>query len=324
MNQRTILLTACAACLTVTTAMPVTTAEPPKAAAVADKPVATTAPADDAPAGGRVGYLYLVSGDVTDAVVKAAGITGHEGRSGPRVGTWHDIKGMDVIKPGALDALEKGEFDMLLAWTLQCYPNAETWKNHLGLDSTPAVLAFAGSKNNPRFRLVWQTSIWPVGKEPKDGPRTFDVAATRGRALREPLAELDKLVDDINAAIGRRVVVISPAGEATLKLVEMVADGKFPGITDPADLWIQYNMHSNRHVLVLMALCNVGTMYGVSPLGLEPDFTGLTYGGGGKGPGARPVAGITDEQMRILQKIAFDTLSSCPRSGFPQAAPAAR
>lgn len=297
------------------------------AAPVAEKPVAAlpdgTGPAADRPAGGRVGYLYLVNGAVTDAVVKAAGITGHEGRGGPFVGTWHDIKGVDAIQPGRLDPLERGEFDMLLAGTLHCYPNAETWKNHLGLDSTPAAFATLGSKNNPRFRLVWQTYIWPVGKAPKDGPKTLDVAATKTRASREPLAELQKLCDAINENLGRRVMVISPAGQATVKLVEMVADGKFPGITDPADLWTEFNMHSNRHVLALTAFCNVGAMYGVSPLGLKPDFTGVGYGGGGKGPKPASMEGITDEQMAILQQIAFDALSTCPQSGFPQAAPAA-
>ncbi|MFM7674429.1 MAG: hypothetical protein ACKO5F_02320, partial [Synechococcus sp.] len=107
----------------------------------------------------------------------------------------------------------------------------------LGLDdSTLAGFAALGVKNNPKFRICWQTYIWPVGKEPKDGKKTLDVAATKKRAAREPLKELEKLVDAINEKHGRKVVLISPAGEATLKLVDMVADGKFPGITDPADL----------------------------------------------------------------------------------------
>lgn len=295
--------------------------EPAGATAVADRPGAGT----NASAGGTVGYLYLVNGAVTDAVVKAAGIEGHKGVGGPYVGTWHDIKGIDAIQPGRLTPLERGDFDMLLAGTLHCYPNAETWKNHLGLDSTPAVFAELGSKNNPRFRLVWQTYIWPVGTAPKGGPKTLDVAATKTRAAREPLGELQKLCDEINAKLGRRVMVISPAGQATVKLVELVADGKFPGITDPADLWTEFNMHSNRHVLAVTAFCNVGAMYGVSPLGLKPDFSGVGYGGGGKGPGAASMEGITDEQMKILQQIAFDALSTCPQSGFPQAAaPAAQ
>jgi len=104
--------------------------------------------------------------------------------------------------------------------------------------------------------------------------------------------------------------------EATIKLVEMVADGKFPGITDPADLWTEFNMHSNRHVLALTAYCNVATMYGASPIGLKPDFSQVTYGGGGKGPGIQSMEGITDEQRAILQKLAWDMVSKYPYAGI--------
>ena len=268
------------------------------------------------PAGGRVAYMLLVNGAVTDAVVNAANIEGHSSVAAPYIGTWHDIKGMDGIQPGRLDRLERGEIDTLLIGTLSCYPNAEAWNNHVGLDSTPAGLAAFGTKNNPKFRIVWQTYVWPVGQAPKDGKKTLDVAATKKRAASEPLKELEKLVDAINEKHGRKVVLISPVGEATIKLVEMVAEGKFPGITDPADLWTEFNMHSNRHVLALTAYCNVATMYGVSPLGLKPDFSKVAYGGGGKGPGIQSMEGITDEQRAILENIAWETVSKYPYSGI--------
>ena len=141
------------------------------------------------------------------------------------------------------------------------------------------------------------------------------MAATKQGSAGEPLKELEKLVDTINAKHGRQVVLISPVAVATMKLVEMVADGKFPGITDPADLWTQFNMHSNRHVLALTAYCNVATMYGVSPVGMKPDFSKVSYGGGGKGPGAQSMEGITDEQRAILQNIAWETVSKYPYTG---------
>jgi formylglycine-generating enzyme required for sulfatase activity len=130
------------------------------------------------PAGGRVAYMLLVNGAVTEAVVKAANST----------------------------------------------------------------------KNNSQFRIVWQTSVWPGGQAPKDGKKTLDVAAMKKRAATETLNELEMLVDLINEKHGRKVVLISPVGVATIKLVEMVAEGRFPGLTDPADLWTD-TMHSNRHVL---------------------------------------------------------------------------
>lgn len=276
------------------------------------------AAAQQKPAGGRVAYMLLVNGDVTDAVVKSANIEGHKTVSPPYVGTWHSfVQGMDSIQKSRLDGLERGDFDTLLIGTLVCYPRADAWKNHLGPeDSTLSGLAALGARNNPKFRICWQTYIWPVGQTPKDGKKTFDVAATTKRAAAEPLKELENLADLINEKHGRRVVLISPVGQATIKLVQMVADGKFPGITDPADLWAEYNMHSHRHVLALTAYCNVATMYGISPVGLKPDFAKVTYGGGGKGPGIQSMEGITDEQNAILQRIAWETVSQYSHTGI--------
>ncbi|GDY22112.1 hypothetical protein LBMAG56_34590 [Verrucomicrobiota bacterium] len=270
------------------------------------------------PAGGRVAYMLLVNGAVTDAVVKAANIEGHKSVDAPYVGTWHGfLKGMDSIQKGRLDPVEQGKIDVMLIGTLNCYPNAETWKNHLGPDdSTLAGFAALGVKNNPKFRVVWQTYLWPRGQAPKDGKKTLEVAATKKGAAGEPLKELEKLVDAINAKHGRQVVLISPVAVATMKLVEIVAEGKFPGLTDPADLWTEFNMHSNRHVLALTAFCNVATMCGVSPVGLKPDFSKVTYGGGGKGPGIQSMAGITDEQLAILQRIAWEVVSQYSHAGF--------
>jgi hypothetical protein len=274
--------------------------------------------AAEKPAGGRVAYMLLVNGAVTDAVVKSANIEGHKSVDAPFVGTWHSfVKGMDQIQKGRLDPLARGEIDVMLIGTLKSYPDAEAWKNHLGPDdSTLAGLAALGAKENPKFRICWQTYIWPVGQTPKDGKKTLDVAATKKRAASEPLNQLEKLVDAINERHGRKVVLISPVGDATIKLVEMVAAGKFPGITDPADLWTEFNMHSNRHVLALTAYCNVATMYGVSPVGLKPDFSKVTYGGGGKGPGIQSMEGITDEQQAILQNIAGETVSKYRHAGI--------
>jgi len=104
-----------------------------------------------------------------------------------------------------------------MAATLAWHPNAELWKNHLGLeDSALAGFAALGVKNNP----------------------------------------------------------------------------KFPGITDPADLWLEFNMHSHKHLLALTAYCNVATMYGISPVGLNPSFKGISYAT--KGGKAHFMDGITD------------------------------
>ncbi|MSR55792.1 MAG: hypothetical protein EXS09_21320 [Gemmataceae bacterium] len=271
------------------------------------------------PEGARVAYMLLVNGAAADAVVKSANIEGHKSVDSPYVGTWHSfVKGLDQIQKGRLDPVEQGKIDVMMIATLACYPNAETWKNHLGLeDSTLAGFAALGVKNNPKFRICWQTYIWPVGQERKDGTKTLDVAATKKRAAGEPLKELEKLADAINEKHGRKVVLISPVREATLKLLDMVVDGKFPGITDPADLWLEFNMHSHKHLLALTAYCNVATMYGISPVGLNQSFKGVTYATKGGKP--HLMDGITDEQNAILQRIAWETVSKYRLAGIASA-----
>jgi hypothetical protein len=268
------------------------------------------------PEGARVAYMLLVNGAAADAVVKSANIEGHKSVAPPYVGTWHSfVKGLETIQKGRLDPVEKGDIDVMMIATLAWHPHAELWKNHLGLeDSTLAGFAALGVKNNPKFRVVWQTYLWPAGTEPKDGKKKLDVAATRKRAAPEPLNALEKLVDAINEKHSREVVLISPVREATLKLLDMVVDGKFPGITDPADLWLEFNMHSHRHVLALTAYCNVATMYGISPVGLNPSFKGITYATKGGKP--HYMDGITDEQNAILQRIAWETVSKYRHAGL--------
>jgi len=275
--------------------------------AVAEKPVAAK------PAGARVGYTLILFG-CEDTVVKAAGIDMHKTLGGPYLGTWHDMMGQKKIGPGRLDGLERGDFDMLLLATPHCYPDAGAWAGQLGLDSTPAILCAAGIKNNPNFRLVWQSYYWP-----RTEPRG-DKKALVWKPRQEPpdgLRALEKLTDQINAKHGRKVMVISPVEEAVCKVIEMVAAGKFPGITDPVELWVDGDMwRPGSHLRTLFAYCNVATMYGVSPIGLNPDFSSLKWSGGKSVPTAfNDLAPITEEQRKILQQIVWDTVSNYPYSG---------
>ncbi len=289
---------------------PVTPAVNPPAVPPTTRPV--DPPVRVKPAGGRVACVLLVNEAVTEAVVKSANVQGHASVAAPYVGAWvHFVRGLDQIPKGRLDPVERGEIDVMIIGTLMCYPNAEIWSNRLGPDdSTLGAIAALGVKNNPKFRIVWQTYFWPRGEEPKGGKKTLDVASAKAVATSAPLKDLEKLVDAINAKHGRQVVLISPVDLATRKLVEMVAGGKFPGITDPADLWAEFNMNSHRHVQALTAYCNLATMYGVSPVGLKPDFSNVGYNGGVSG--MQSMEGITDEQNAILQKIAWETVSQYP------------
>jgi hypothetical protein len=275
-------------------------------------------PAPAKPAGARVGYMLILFG-CEDAVVKAAGIDMHKTLGGPYLGTWHNMIGQKGIQPGKLDGLERGDFDMLLAATPHCYPDAGNWAGAVGLDSTPAILCAAGVKNNPNFRLVWQSYYTPH-TEPRGDKKVLHWKPRKDSP--DGLLALEKLTDQINEKHGRKVMVISPVEEATCKLIEMVAAGKFPGITDPGELWGPWTRSHDpmwrpgSHLRTLFAYCNVATMYGVSPIGLNPDCSSLKFGGGKTFPEAfNDLAPITEEQRKILQQIVWDTVSNYPYSG---------
>jgi hypothetical protein len=289
------------------------TAEPAGAAAVADKPAAA-APGEAKPAGVRVAYSLVIWDREMEAVVKAAGIEGHTVVKGPGLGTWHDIKGRKTLRPGAFDGLERGDCDTLLVATPSCYPSKETWAGQLGPDSTPALICDAGVKNNPKFRLVWQTWFWAV-PDRKDAKKLNMPLDNPG--VVERLRGLEQLVDEINQKHGRQVMVVSPAAQATIAFVRMVDAGTFPGITDPATLWNDVSMwQPGSHVRSLVQYCNLATMYGMSPIGLEPDFSAITFGGGKTPKGSfKDLAPITDEQREILQRLAWETVTGFPASG---------
>ena len=281
--------------------------------ASAEKPVAAK------PSGVRVGEMLIFFGcesTVASSLVKAAGIEGHQWLGGPFIGTWHDIRGEKTLQPKRMEPLERGDFDMLLLATPHCYPSAETWSGHVGLDSTPALLCDKGVMNNPRFRLVWQSWYWP--------PYRKNTTVLEWKQRKDPpagLLALEKLVDKINEKHGRKVMVISPVEEAVCKLIEMVDAGKFPGITDPSKLWFEGNMWvPGSHLRTLFAYTNVATMYGVSPVGLNPDFSTLKWGGGKSAPtdpkSFADLVPITEEQRKILQQIAWETVSKYPYAGI--------
>ena len=268
------------------------------------------------PAGVRVGHM-LIFFECENTVVKAAGIEGHKWLGGPYIGTWHDIKGEKGLQPKRMEPLERGDFDMLLLATPHCYPDAEAWAGHVGLDSTPALLCDKGVTKNPKFRLVWQSWYWP--RTERKGDRKVLSWKPR-KDLPAGLVALEKLADQINTKHGRKVMVISPVEEAVCKVIEMVDAGKFPGITDPVELWVDGDMWKpGSHLRTLFAYTNLATMYGVSPVGLNPDFSTLKWGGGKSAPtdpkSFADLAPITDEQRKILQQVAWETVSKYRHAG---------
>ena len=277
-------------------------------------------PARQAPAGLRVAYALMSNGAEVDAIAKAANIAGHRATDAPYFGTWHGFVkgGKEGIPERAQKQIAGGGIDALTVATWTWAPNEETWHKHVGLDSALAGVAELGLEKNPNFRLCWRAFLKPATV--KKGDTVIpDFAQTR-KTLEKETKDLEAHVDLINKKHGKRVVLIVPHAQAGLALVDVVAAGKCPGITDPAELWMKeeaFNMNVHRHLRALAAYCDFAVIYGVSPEGLKPSFKGLTYKS--KGGAEHSMEGITDEQHAILQKIAWETVSKYPYAGIPKA-----
>jgi hypothetical protein len=278
---------------------------------VAGKPVEEPkTPAKTSPVGLRVAYTLMSNGAEMEAIVKATNIAGHKQANAPYFGTWHGFVGggREGIPEKAQKLITSGDIDVLTVATWTWAPNRETWHDHVGLDSALAGVVELGLQKNPNFRLCWRAFLKPqtIKKESIVIP---DFVATR-KTLERDSKDLETLVDVVNKKHGKQVVLIVPHAQAGLALVDVVSAGKFPGITDPAELWMKeeaFNMNVHRHLRALAAYCDFAVIYGVSPEGLKPSFKGLTYRS--KGGTDYSMEGITAEQDAILQRIAWETVS---------------
>src|SRR5206468_11202090 len=73
----------------------------------------------------------------------------------------------------------------------------------------------------------------------------------------------------INEKAGRTAVVIVPAGDAVVKLRELVAAGKVPGITKQSELFTDTIGHGQGPIVLLTSYCNFACITGRSPVGLK-------------------------------------------------------
>ena len=89
-----------------------------------------------------------------------------------------------------------------------------------------------------------------------------------------------------------------PAGDAVVKLRARVRAGRFPGITRQPGLFRDSIGHGLGHVMAPADRCDFAAIYRMSPEGHPV-----------------PERGITPGQHRILQKLAWDTVSGYAYTG---------
>lgn len=222
--------------------------------------------------------------------VKEYQLAGTQGIGGSRViQHWDKDKGDNAARK----ALEKGDIDVFTMSPHVQIPDE-------GIDHFVEL----GLKHNPKMKFLVQQSWMPyddilnrVKNNAERDERKFDSEKTRGlHALWR--GQIEAQAKALNKKAGRDAVCIIPAGDAVVKLRELLAEGKAPGLAKQSELFTDAIGHGNAPVVVLVSYCNYACITGRSPVGLKVKEASL---------------GV--ELHDLLQRIAWDTVTAYPMSG---------
>ena len=175
-----------------------------------------------------------------------------------------------------------------------------------------------GLEKNPKMHIFVQSS-WPARDGVLDRPfRNDERNASTLESLRVMkeghrtrwLDTLEAQVRKLNGTVGHEAVFIVPVSDAVFALRECIVEGTAPGLTKQTDLFRDDLGHPSEPLSELVTYCHFAAIFGRSPEGL-PVPAELRN---------RPQA---EELSRVLQKIAWQAVSSYPMSGVKVAVPAA-
>lgn len=231
-------------------------------------------------------------------MVKAAGITGHQLVGAQVLGSSRVEQHWELPddKNKAKAALRQGEVDVLTMSPNWMVPDE-------GIDKFIAL----GLQTNPKLRVLVQESWIPWdGSLPEEkvaanaarDARSLDIV--RAATLRFKIGLEPQLVA-LNAKLGREVIQVVPVADAVMKLRELVAAGKVPGITKQSDLFKDTIGHGNAAIEALAAYCNFACLYRINPIGLKDTAPELDK--------------ISPELKPLLQSLAWEAVTAHPLSG---------
>jgi hypothetical protein len=247
------------------------------------------------------GHSFALVPNTLNVITKAAGITGHVVAGISSIGGSQAIEHFDVPDEKNLvkAALQEGSVDVL---TLACMARPDE-----GIEKF-ATLAF---EHNPNIRVTLQELWVPEDRWPFDhhhrregfAIESFDAAT--GEDLRKTFqsyAELmDAKVNEINTKLGKQVLFVVPDGLAVIALRERIIAGTAPGLKRQSELFRDAWGHPKGLPLTLLsAYCHFPVIYRRSPVGLPP------------------YPGVDPELSRLLQTIAWETVSRHPLSGVKE------
>jgi hypothetical protein len=234
---------------------------------------------------GRMAQLAKLAG------ISAYQSVGAQGLGGSRVQQHWDLADE---KNQAKKALEKGEVDI---FTMA--PNVKMPDE--GIDR----FAELGLKHNKRMRFLIQESWVPgdfLDQRITNNSQRDETDLGRLRADQEKWrSQMEAQARAINEKAGRQAVCIVPVGDAVVKLRELVAAGKVPGIARQSELFTDPIGHGKAPVQALTAYCQFACITGKSPVGL----------------GATDKA-LGDDLNRLLQQVAWETVVGYPLSGVKE------
>jgi len=258
------------------------------------------------PAGLRVFYtghsFHMFVPPRVEQLVKSAGIEGHKLVGVQGIGGSRVIQHWDLAddKNKAKPALTSGEVDVF------------TMAAHLQIpDEGIAKFTELGLAHNPNLQLLVQASWYPFdgppGENGNPGKRITNNAqrddakiADLQAAIDDWRKKLEAQVDELNKQYGKTAVFIIPVGDAVVKLRSLVIDGKYPGVAKQSELFTDPIGHGGPHIQALASYCNFAAIYRTTPVGLK-----------------MTAPGMDDAQHEILQKIAWETVSTYSYAGLP-------
>jgi hypothetical protein len=252
------------------------------------------------PTGERIFYtghsFHMFVPPLVDQLAKSAGITDHKtvGRQGiggsKVIQHWEKVDAENTAK----QALKTGEVDVF------------TMAPHLMVpDQGITNFVELGLNHNADVKFYLQASWYPFDvadpeKRIRDNAQRDDMKIEDLQAaVDEWRTRLEAQADDLNKQHGKQCVFITPVGDAVVKLRAMIVAGKFPGITKQSELFRDPIGHGLGPIMALAAYCNYAAIYKASPEGLT-----------------MTIPDVTPEQHKILQQIAWETVSKYPHAGI--------
>jgi hypothetical protein len=235
----------------------------------------------------------MIEGMVPLAQIEGHKLVGSQGIGGSKViQHWDRADEMNTAKK----ALMTGEVDVFTMAPHLMIPDP-------GIDNFTEL----GLKHNPNLRLLLQASWYPYDVPPTaegfirdNNVRDAAKIPALQAAVDEWRTKLETQADALNKKYAKQAVYIIPVGDAVVKLRSLIVAEKFPGITKQSQLFRDPIGHGNGHVMALAAYCNFAAIYRVSPEGLP----------------LKADRSIDDEQNKILQQIAWETVSKYQYAGI--------